>query len=159
MDFANACRELPSDYRQYLVFELADVPDGVPQSRLADLATALRPYAKAIRAYIPSGCRALSVYQGIGLQAICLDLSRLRLKSKELGGDEISRISNAARRMSLPMVIGGISDVAALKMAHESGAHFLTGRAVSLPLADPAPMKRFPWRELVQASMLNQRVA
>ena len=79
VEFTNACRELSSDFRQYIVMQLTDVPVGVPHSRLSDLVMTLRPFARAVMSEVPSACRSYAAYEDIGLQAIGLNLERAKL--------------------------------------------------------------------------------
>jgi hypothetical protein len=151
MEFAGICRDLPSDLRQYLLFELVAVPEGVPQGRLADLMTSLRPYAKALRVQIPAGCHNYFPYQGLALQAIGLDLARLKTSGKDVPA-EIMRLSAAARRLAFATFLEGVSDLAALKTARESGAQFLSGELIGGSLPEPRPMTRLSWRDVVDAA-------
>src|ERR1700704_4876914 len=96
VEFTNACRELSSDFRQYIVMQLTDVPVGVPHSRLSDLVMTLRPFARAVMSEVPSACRSYAAYEDIGLQAIGLNLERAKLTPRE-ASDEIAKLAGAAK--------------------------------------------------------------
>src|SRR5260370_16412626 len=98
VDFTNACRELSSNFRQYIVMQLTDVPAGAPHSRLSDLVIALRPFARAVMSEIPPACRSYAAYEDIGLQAVGLNLERARLAPKEMS-DGIAKFTTPAKRL------------------------------------------------------------
>src|SRR5882672_694716 len=128
VEFTNACRELSSDFRQYIVMQLTDVPAGVPHGRLADLVMTLRPFGRAVMSEIPSSCRSYAAYEDIGLQAIGLNLEHAKLAPRE-ASDEIAKLATAAKRLSASGFLWGVSDVRTLSNARH-GIHFMTGPAI-----------------------------
>ena len=86
MEFAGTCRGLPVAYRQYLIFLLTDVPLGVTQSRLTDLAMIMRPFGRII-ATVASGCRNFHAYEGNGFCALALDMARTNGDSERTRAD------------------------------------------------------------------------
>jgi len=153
MDFGSACRELPSDFRQYILFELAGIPAGAPQSRLAELITALRPFAKAVFAQVPVGTRSYAPFQGIGLQAIGLTVPAARPKAPEYDmREELRRLSHAAKQANLTTLLAGISTPTLVKFAHETSIQFLRGPLIGPPVAAPQSMWRLTWRDVARAA-------
>lgn len=151
VEFTSACRELPSDFRQYLVFKLTDVPAGVPHSRLSELVMALKPYGRSVMAEVPFCFRDYFNYQGIGLQAIGLNFERQRLSDKEIN-DEVMRLATAAKRLSLPTFLSGVARQATLRTARQAGVQFMSGSAIAPFLPEPGPMTRLHWDEVVKAA-------
>jgi hypothetical protein len=149
VDFTNACRELSSDFRQYIVMQLTDVPAGVPHSRLSDLVMTLRPFARAVMSEVPSSCRSYAAYEDIGLQAIGLNLERARLTPREMSA-EIANLTTAAKRLSVSAYLAGVSDVRTLSSARH-GIHFMTGPAIAPVVSAPRPMTRLYWHEVMQS--------
>jgi hypothetical protein len=149
VEFTNACRELSSDFRQYIVMQLTDVPAGVPHGRLADLVMTLRPFARAVMAEIPSACRSYAAYENIGLQTIGLDLERAKLAPREIS-DEIAKLTAAAKRLSVSAFLWGVNDVGTLSSARH-GVHFITGPAIAPMVSAPRPMTRLYWHEVMRS--------
>jgi hypothetical protein len=147
VEFTNACRELSSDFRQYIVMQLTDVPAGVAHSRLSDLVMTLRPFARAVMAEIPNACRNYAAYEDIGLQAIGLNLERARLAPREIS-DEIAKLTTAAKRLSVSAFLWGVNDMATLNSARH-GIHFMTGPAIAPVVSAPRPMTRLYWHEVM----------
>ena len=149
VEFTNACRELSSDLRQYIVMQLTDVPLGVPHSRLADLVMTLRPFARAVMSEIPTSCRSYAAYEDIGLQAIGLNLERAKLAPRELS-DEIAKLTTAAKRLSVSGFLWGVGDMGTLSSARHS-VHFMTGPVIAPVVAAPRPMTRLYWHEVMRS--------
>ncbi len=148
VDFTTACRELSSNFRQYIVLQLTDVPAGVPHARLSDLVMTLRPFARAVMAEVPSSCRSYSSYEDIGLQAIGLNLERARLAPREVS-DEIAKLTTAAKRLSLSAFLWGVSNDVTLRSARH-GIHFMTGSTIAPVVVAPRPMTRLYWHDVMQ---------
>jgi hypothetical protein len=158
VEFTSACRELPSDFRQYIVFTLTDVPAGVPHSRLGELVMTMKPYARAVMSEVPTFHRDFLNCQGIGLQAIGLNLEGQRLSAKDTD-DEMLRLASAAKRLSLSTFVGGVTQLATLRRAHQLGVQFLTGSAIAAYLPDPGPMTRLHWDEVIKRQQDERSVA
>jgi len=149
VDFTSACRDLSSNFRQYIVMQLTDVPTGAPHGRLSDLVIALRPFARAVMSEVPISCRSFGAYEDIGLQAIGLNLERAKLAPREMS-DEIAKLTTAAKRLSLSAFLGGVADAGTLQSARQ-GIHFMTGPAIAPVVSAPRPMTRLYWHEVLQS--------
>jgi hypothetical protein len=149
VEFTSACRELSSNFRQYIVMQLTDIPAGVPHSRLSDLVMTLRPFARAVMSEVPSSCRSYAAYEDIGLQAIGLNLERAKLGPKEVS-DEIAKLTTAAKRLSVSAFLWGVNNEATLRNARH-GIHFMTGPAIAPVVSAPRPMTRLYWHEVLQS--------
>jgi hypothetical protein len=149
VEFTNACRALSSDFRQYIVMQLTDVPAGVAHGRLADLVMTLRPFARAVMAEVPNSCHTYAAYEDIGLQAIGLNLERAKPASKELS-NQIAKLATAAKRLSVSAFLWGVSDAATLSSARH-GIHFMTGSAISPVVSEPRAMTRLYWHEVMRS--------
>jgi len=141
MELASACRHLLAEHRQYLVFVLTNVPPGVAQTKLADITNALRPFARSVMATVAPGARNYAGYEGIGLQAIGLDLpdgaNAARVEA------DVARLAIAARTMKLGTFVNGIAAQDTLAIARDTNIRWLSGPAI-LPLAQkPQAMSRF----------------
>ncbi len=66
------------------MFLLTDLPVGVTQSRMTDLAMIMRPFGHVI-ANVSGSCRNFSAYDGNGFTAFAFDTA------KESGGAELTR--------------------------------------------------------------------
>jgi hypothetical protein len=148
VQFTDACRELPSDFRQYLIIQLTEVPSGVPHSRFSDLVVAVKPYVKAVMSEIPEFWRNYADYGGLGLQAIGMNFAQSRLTHQQKA-DALRKMITSARQIGLSTFLTGVSDLATLCSAREGKVHFIEGSAIASPLHEPRPMMRLRWRDVM----------
>jgi hypothetical protein len=140
------CKELPYDLRQYLSFVIYDVPPGVAQTRLANMANALRSVSRSVSATLSPGTRAYASYQGIGLRAIGFDLREFTSQN-HFQQNDIEQLAQFARRSNLGTFLSGVKDKAALKYAQDAGIQLLSGPVIAPPCAVPQGMCRLTWAE------------
>ncbi len=139
-EFSRTCRGLPAMYRPYIMFLLTDLPVGVTQSRMTDLAMIVRPFGHVI-ASVSGNCRNFSIYDGNGFTAFAFDLSR------ECGGDELTRarirrVGRAGQANRLGSMVMNVTDNRTLEFAIASDYQLLHGTAVAEPLRVPRRMTR-----------------
>jgi hypothetical protein len=146
MELASACRHLLSEHRQYLIFMLTNVPPGVAQTRLADITNSVRPFARHVMATVAPGSRSYGAYQGIGLQAIGLDLPD-GVSAAQIEGD-IARLALAARTMKLGAFVNGIASNDVLTIARDTGIRWMSGAAILPEASKPHGMMRFTPEDL-----------
>ncbi|HEX4296152.1 MAG TPA: hypothetical protein VHZ29_18595 [Rhizomicrobium sp.] len=150
MEFGGTCRGLPEIYRPYIMFLLTDIPLGVTQSRMADLAMIVRPFGHVV-ASVPSGCRNFSAYEGNGFSAIALDLAKEPIDPARMRTD-LTHVGRAGRTRRLGPVILNIATPATLALAVGADFQFLHGAAIAPPAPKPRRMARLPVGALVPAS-------
>jgi hypothetical protein len=147
MEFVGACRSLSHELRPYLVFEIADLPIGVPQSRLNELVTTVRAFGRGVTAEVALRNPTLAMYQGIGLHAIGLNLSA---PTDSLTRVEIDRLANAARRLGLISFLSDVPSTSLVAFARDCGVQWMSGPAVAASVAKPGPMVRLYTEEVLR---------
>ncbi|HEY4115236.1 MAG TPA: hypothetical protein VGM17_14370 [Rhizomicrobium sp.] len=146
MELASACRHLLAEHRQYLIFMLTNVPPGVAQTRLADITNSMRPFARHVMATVAPGSRSYGAYQGIGLQAIGLDLAE-GVSAAQVEGD-IARLALAGKAMKLGTFVNAIGSDDVLAIARDTGIRWMSGPAILPPASRPHGMMRFTPEDL-----------
>jgi hypothetical protein len=139
MEIAGICRNLSSGLRPYLIFEIVDLPQGVPQSRLSELAGSLRPFCRIVAAQLPLRTANCSAYLGAGLQAI--GVSAAGSGPVEMGR-EIMRFSHAVQKQQIMTYVLDVPNREILRAARALGIHLLSSPLIGAPMADPAPIRR-----------------
>ena len=147
MEFNGTCRGLPAMYRRYIMFLLADVPLGVTQSRLAELATTLRPFGHVV-ASVASGCRNFSAYDGNSFSALALDLATDCGDTARRYAD-ILHVGRAGRGNRLGPMIFNVPDAQTLTAAAAADFQFMHGPAVTTPVQRPRRMSWLPTTEVL----------
>jgi hypothetical protein len=137
---------LPGDVRRWLVLELTDVPEGVPQGRLSEAVAMLAPHARAILARAPSESAALLQWRRCGLNGITLDCGHIEASDRMA----LTRLSSFARNaLALaPACVGySLGSMSLLVSAWGAGFTHVSGEAVSKEVSELAAV-RLPPREL-----------
>lgn len=139
MEIAGVCRSLSADLRPYLIFEICDLPQGVPQSRLSELVGSLRPFCRGVAAQFPRGIGSFSAYLGTGLQAV--GLSFADGAAAEMG-NEIMRLSLAVRKQRIMTFVLDVPRWEVLQAARAIGIHLLSSPLIGNLMTNPAPIRR-----------------
>jgi len=149
MEIAGICRGLSSDLRPYLIFEIVDLPEGVPQSRLSELAGSLRPFCRIVAAQLPVRTANYSAFLGAGLQGIGISVAGCT--AAEIGND-IMRLSHAVKKQQVMTFVLGVPRVEILQAARALGIHLLSGPVIGHSMADPAPIRRLSAQSICQTA-------
>lgn len=139
MEYIAACRSLSAALRPFLIFEVTDVPDGVPHTRLASVFSCIRPFGQAVIARIPFGARSIAAYENCGVRAIGLRLPALA--GEELF-QEIARLAACSRLLGLSSFLEGVTGVATVEAALKCNIQWLSGPAIAPPVEEPQQMLR-----------------
>ena len=150
MEIAGICRGLSSDLRPYLIFEICDLPQGVPQSRLSELVGSLRPFCRGVAAQVPLRTANYSAYLGTGLQAIGLSVAGG--VPTEIG-NEIRRLSQAVKKQKMLTFVQDVPRSELLQAARALGIHLLSSPLIGTCIQDPAPVRRLSAQSLSEELM------
>ncbi|HMH64971.1 MAG TPA: hypothetical protein VK515_05270, partial [Rhizomicrobium sp.] len=139
VEISALCRSLSAELRPYLIFEICDLPHGVPQSRMSELAGALRPFCRSVMAQLPPRSASYGAYQGAGLHAIGLSFAA------STGAEMISEIFKlgvAAQRQHMMSFVLDIPNEELLRSAHQRGITLLSGPLIGGAMEQPGPVRR-----------------
>jgi hypothetical protein len=153
MEIASACRGLSSSLRPYLVFEISDLPYGVPQSRLLELVGALRPFCRAVAGQLPARVASYGDYHCAGLAAIGLSLTPGVTSSADVE-DEVFKLCTAAKRFHVMSFVWDAITVETACWARGQGVNFISGPVIGPAVDEPSAVRR-----LTTADILAQRAA
>jgi hypothetical protein len=147
MEISALCRSLSSGLRPYLLFEIDELPYGVPQSRLSELVGSLRPFCRGVAAQLPARIHSYGAYQGAGLYAIGLSLAPSAFGTAEMGS-EAFKLCTAAKRLHIRSFILDIPNLEILRTVYALGVNNVSGPLLGRPLDAPAPIRRLPARDI-----------
>ncbi|MGZ6021042.1 MAG: hypothetical protein ACXWLQ_00410 [Rhizomicrobium sp.] len=148
MELADTCRNLPGEVRPYVLFEITDLPPGVPHSRMNDLITVLRPFAKAVLVHMPLRNPSFASYQGLGVHAEGIHLDNSMTQSDAC--NEIERICAGARLLHSMTFLTDVANVDVLRAACKAGVNLVSGPVIGGTVPEPLPMRRLFAREILQ---------
>jgi hypothetical protein len=149
MEIAGVCRNLSSDLRPYLIFEICNLPQGVPQSRLSELVGSLRPFCRGVAAQLPMGISSYSAYLGTGLQAIGMSVAGSAALEM---GNEITRLSMAVKKQQVMTFVLDVPRGEVLQAARALGIHLLSSPLIGDSMAEPAPIRRLSAQNILRGT-------
>ena len=149
MEIAGVCHNLPSALRPYLIFEVSDLPFGVPQSRLSELVSALRPFCRGVAAHLPVPARIpdFGAFPGAGLQAIGLSFPPSGVGGTEMN-NELFKLSHAAKKQRIKSFVFDVPDHGLLRSLRDLSISHISSPLVGEALDTPMPIKRLLMRDI-----------
>jgi hypothetical protein len=151
MEIASACRALSSALRPYLIFEIGDLPYGVPQSRLSELVCILKPFSRAVAAVLPPRTSNFGDYQSAGVHAIGISLAAMGAGVGEME-NEVAKLCLAAKRLHMMSFVLEAATAEAVRLARTHGANLISSPLVGGAVASPSSVKRLLAREVMPAA-------
>lgn len=149
-EYLEVYRTVPDAMRQLLILELEGLPEGVPQSRLLDVTTAIRPVCRRFVFRVAPEFRNFGALAGMGTDGVGLNLAGSP-------ADDTRRIAtlNAfaaeAAKVRLRCYVHGLSSRAQALAALVAGFEWIDGEAVEKALDLPGSMMRFDLDDLYRA--------
>ena len=135
-------RLIPTAAAKLLVIEIADVPDGVPQSRLHDLVSPLRPLCRGMTARVRLETPDLSGFGGSLLHAVGCSIATHR--SAELTIiQQMGRFARVAEKAGVACFVHGIPSVSLTAAAVGAGFRYVDGSAVAKLVDRPDRVSAF----------------
>jgi len=146
-----ALREIDERLHHFLLLEIEDLPRGMPQSRLSDLVSLLRPFCRGVMAQLPARTANYRAYQGTGLSGIGLSLSSKTVRGAEMLS-EIFKLGVAAKNQDIHGYVLDVPDQETLMAARDHGVTLMTSPLVGTIAQAPRPAQRLSAGELIQAA-------
>ena len=134
-------RHIAPDVRRFLVLEITELSDGLPQSRLTELVSMLAPYGRAVLARATSDATDVRAWRGCGLSGVTLDCRNLDASDRKAQ----KRLEVFARRASeatLACVGYGLPASNLMLAAWASGFTHLGGPMLTGEVAEPKGVVR-----------------
>jgi hypothetical protein len=143
--------------RPYLIFEVDELPNGVPQSRLSELLASLKPFCRGVSVHLSARVQNYDKHQGTGLHAIGLSTFPRSGNAAENGGENfehrVVELCIAAGRLCVMSFVLDVPNIELLRSARDFGVNIVSGSPIGLPLAVPAAVRRLSLREIEAASL------
>ena len=139
------CRALPAHSGRHLVFELLDLPPGMPQASLCELTSYLRPFAFTLAARIEPELLTAEHLQGCDIRFLTADWYGERLAEDgdrrervELWDrDGLARFAALGREARMRTAMLDIEEASALQAVAAAGIDYGGGPLIAPPLAEP----------------------
>lgn len=133
-DLLDKWSRVPKEYRKLATFEIVNLPDGIPQSRVAELVSALKVNSDGVFVRLPIGTQRFSNFSDTGLAAVGAELAE-PAKSEDRVMKELRSFALGAEKSRLPCYVRGVRSLSQTLGAVSSGFSFVAGDVIS-PLID-----------------------
>lgn len=152
-EISAACRELSNRLRGYLLFEISEIPRGVPAGRLADLAAAVRPFCKGLILHTPFRDRAFAPHAANVAQAMAFDVP-IAANATEVR-QEIDRVRHDAQQSGCLSVLSNVAEPEFFRFAVSRGVNLVSGPLLG-SMTEPRPMYRLRADEILSRAAADQ---
>lgn len=148
------CGEIPEGMRKFLNFQIMNVPEGVPSTRLTEIASALQPFARALILMSGFQRRDFSLLRPSGIGAISLDISKERRSESEILAD-MNGFAKRAEEHGLICYVHGVRSSSLSIGAIAAGFHYIDGDRVKGVTEFPEHMFRYDWAQFYEEFLLT----
>lgn len=138
----NALHALPDRVRRFLILEIVAIPEGLPQSRLIEVAGMLSPHCRAVLARAPSELTDVRSWRGCGVSGVTVDCGHLDPADKGVQS-RLSAFGRRAADATLSCVAYGLPTRSLMVAAWASGFTHLGGHLLSAGVGAPEAVLRF----------------
>ena len=128
--FVSQCKALPDQLHERVIFEVVDLPSGVPDSRLAQLIGPLKPISRSVLVRLALNSRNFAGYHAAGVHAVGFDLSTESGSEREIIG-EMEKFVEVANKYSLKTYVHGIRSLSLNTAAISCGFDYLDGHSLA----------------------------
>lgn len=146
MELLSTCRQLKCELRPLLVFEIATLGAGIPKQRLAEMVSAIQPFARAVIARATLRNRSLMDYGGAGLKALGFELT-----TSQSDESEVERLYKTGRRLGLASYLCNATFGRTVEQATALGMQWISGPAIGEVVDEPAPPGRLTLESILQS--------
>ena len=148
------CGGIPEAMRKFLLFQILDVPEGVPSTRLTEIAAALQPFARSLILRSRSQRHDFSLLRPSGISAIGLDISKDRRTESEILAD-MNGFAKRAEEHDLTCYVHGVRSSSLSIGAIAAGFHYIDGDRVKGVTEFPEQMVRYDWAQFYEEFLLT----
>jgi hypothetical protein len=140
-------RRLDVEARKFLVIAVVGVPPGVPQSRLVELVSPLRPHCRGVGLRLALETADFSHVKGSGIVAVACDISG-HPGSEFAVMQLMNRFNRAAAKVPVTTYLQGARSLSQVTAALGAGFTYIEGDAVAKPVDNPRNVAEFRLADL-----------
>lgn len=138
----NALRALPAQVRRFLILEIVETSEGLPQSRLTEVAGMLDSYCRAVLARAPSELADVRPWRRCGVSGVTIECGHLDPADKDVQS-RLGAFGRRAAEATLSCVAYGLSTRSLMVAAWAAGFTHLGGHCLSAEVGAPEAVLRF----------------
>ncbi|MFC1673244.1 hypothetical protein ACFL12_03720 [Pseudomonadota bacterium] len=142
MAYVKLCRDKFQELTPRIIFEITGLPEGVPQPRLLEFVSALRPVSRAVIARFSADHKAFPAFRAAGLHAVGIDIYDNTVGETLLMKQMDTFVQNA-RQMQLKSYVEGVRSLSMFTASITSGFDYIAGYALSGVVDSADDIKEF----------------
>lgn len=148
--YMRVCQIIPPAQRRYVIFELVDVPSGIPQSRLLEIATMLKRNARSLMLRTSLTDPRLRSLGETGVPVVGVNLAELRLPERQVM-KAMDRFCELAQKSGLRTYVHGLRTLSLTTAAVGAGFDYIDGDVVTSVVEAPGGLYHFDTRSLFKS--------
>jgi len=148
-EFLAACDAIPTAARRLVIFELLDVPAGVPVGRLQTISSLLKGRSRAVIACVPLQTTDFSSFSEAGVLSVGTDVAQDSSGERMLIA-QMHRFVAAAEKAKLHPFIHGLRTTSLTSSAVAAGFRYVDGNSVRSLVDAPQELRRYEPADLYQ---------
>lgn len=152
--FIEFCQNEFKGLTKRIIIEITNLPEGIPQPRLLEFVTALKPISRTVIARFSPEHRDFSACRGLGLHAVGMDVYNTPGDEAELMR-QMNVFSQQAHQFQLKTYVEGVRSLSLFTAAMTSGYDYIAGYAVSGVMESADEIQAFKLDSLYM-SILNE---
>ena len=146
---------IPNYLIPFLAFEFEGLPQGIPNGRLAEMVTMLRPFGRAAIVILREYTTDIAVYANAGVKGVGLSMDFRDGDQRCI--DKINAFCPAPRKHGLFAYLDGVRNVEQFQAAIEAGAAYIGGAVVGKDSDVPEHMRRCTERQMLMRARVKAR--
>ncbi|AIB10858.1 hypothetical protein ABAZ39_02245 [Azospirillum argentinense] len=154
-EYLQSCRMIPNCLIPFLAFELEGLPQGIPNGRLAEMVTMLRPFGRAAIVILREENSDIATYANAGVKGVGLAMDFRDGDQRCI--DKINAFCPIPRKHGLFAYLDGIRNVEQFQAAIEAGAAYVGGAVVGKDSDVPEHMRRCTERQMLMRARVKAR--
>jgi hypothetical protein len=141
-EYRAACEAIPAAARKLVIFELVDVPTGVPTGRLQEFCSILRNRARSVIACLPLMTTDFSAFAEAGVLSVGTDVADEHGPERTLIV-QLHRFAAAAEKAKLDPFVHGLRTTSLTSSVVGAGFRYVDGNSVRSLVDAPQELRRY----------------
>lgn len=154
MAFLKIAAALPPAARQMVLFEIVGAPDGVPQGRLLEMATAFKSLSRAVLFEVQCKPGTFATFRSCGILAVGVNASTMQGSESDVI-QSLNKFAEAAAKADVQCYVHGLRSLSMTTAAVAAGFNYVDGTPVASIADAPGSVYRFGLGDLFR--QLKQR--
>ncbi len=144
------CKALPRNIRYMINLQLVDIPDNLPEERLANIIHTLKKVIKNITVVVQvSEFHLLEKINNCGINLVAIDLPAISSDKDFVLFEKMLKVfMYRANKLGFMVFAHGVDSLKQAEKCKENGVRYLTGLAIDSAREMPDPMYRCNWEDL-----------